>query len=674
MNTERKLYQWDTGQKLVGCTGLYVDFPIGNDVYRVETTNGMCIIPDELLQTSGSHKVYECMTNNTIRSFAFSVTPRPKPPEYVFTPTERLTFEGLVQKVDDAVADMIRRAESGEFDGHTPIKGTDYFTTEEIQQIQNEVSSGAIGEFKSVVDTETDNFNTNAETKFNAYNQNDSQKTNTYNTNATEKLNAYNINADNRVSEFNAQTGQIQTDISELKSDLSNETIRATNRENEIESLFTMPTQEAVNNWLNDHPEATTTVQKHSLTIDKMVVGALGYVTPEMFGAVGDGVTDDKVALQKCADNGGLVNLGDKTYYSSDTINITKNVRFSFGRIHFKSKSSVQSGFVINTENVSLEMDFVDIFSDRDNESGSLTDTVLSSNIIGIYVNYPYGENAKIRLSHCNFYDLEYGVKDNCDKTSLHIVDCNITNTLMCIFSASREIFANNCYLDCIATNKLYHCAYITTVNILRHEWHGCTFRMSGTSFNSSQGLHYYNGNKNMVGDVKVIDCDIDGIVDETGVLTIIGGKINKIFYCVKKIVNCYITGKISGSEVEREMIMYGCTIDGGSIALSNASLVMDNCVIKLSGDTYPILFSAEGNANLKIHNCSIEYNVDNHIFRINGAHDVEVVNSIIKRPGASMIIYATPGLTEEAKSKFVGNIVMSEGEFPTANNIILRN
>lgn len=220
MNTEKKLYQWDTGQKLEGCTGLYVDFPIDDEVYRVEAIDGMCIIPDELLQTSGSHKVYECMTNNTIRSFAFSVTPRPKPPDYVYTPTERLTFEGLVQKVDDAVADMIRKAESGEFDGYTPVKGKDYFTTAEIQQIQNEVSSGAIGEFKSVVDTETETFNTNAETKLNAYNQNNSQKINTYNTNATEKLNAYNTNANNRVAEFDSHTEQIQTDISELKSDL----------------------------------------------------------------------------------------------------------------------------------------------------------------------------------------------------------------------------------------------------------------------------------------------------------------------------------------------------------------------------------------------------------------------------------------------------------------------
>ena len=221
MNIEKKLYQWDTGQKLTGCTGLYVDFPIDNEVYRVETIDGTCIIPDELLQASGGHKVYECMTNNTIRSFAFSVTPRPKPPDYVYTPTERLTFEGLVQRVDDAVADMIRRAESGEFDGHTPVKGTDYFTTGEIQQIQNEVSSGAIGEFKSVVDTETETFNTNAESKLTTYNENDVAKTGAYNTNASNKVTEYNSNAENKTAEFDTHTEQIQADISELKSDLS---------------------------------------------------------------------------------------------------------------------------------------------------------------------------------------------------------------------------------------------------------------------------------------------------------------------------------------------------------------------------------------------------------------------------------------------------------------------
>lgn len=144
MNVTKQLYQWDTGQKLTECTGIYVDYLIGDEVYRVEITDGTCIIPDELLQTSGRYKVWECMADNTLREFAFKVLPRPIPPNYVFTPTEQLTFEGLVQK-----------------------------------------------------------------------------ETNKFNTNAIEKLNAYNANADNRVAEFNAQTEQIQTDVSELKSDLS---------------------------------------------------------------------------------------------------------------------------------------------------------------------------------------------------------------------------------------------------------------------------------------------------------------------------------------------------------------------------------------------------------------------------------------------------------------------
>ena len=278
MNIEKKLYQWDTEQKLTGCTGLYVDFPIDNEVYRVETIDGTCIIPDELLQTSGSHKVYECMTNNTIRSFAFSVTPRPKPPDYVYTPTERLTFEGLVQRVDDAVADMIRRAESGEFDGHTPVKGTDYFTTGEIQQIQNEVSSGAIGEFKSVVDTETETFNTNAESKLTTYNENDVAKTGAYNTNASDKLDDYNTNASNKVTEYNSNaenktaefdthTEQIQADISELKSDLAelDQVVNGVHKQR-TETIVTVETERYTSYYFENPIPAGSTIKTFNVS------------------------------------------------------------------------------------------------------------------------------------------------------------------------------------------------------------------------------------------------------------------------------------------------------------------------------------------------------------------------------------------------------------------------
>lgn len=62
-------------------------------------------------------------------------------------------------------------------------------------------------------------------------------------------------------------------------------------------------TAQAVSDWLDDHPEATTTVEDGSLTEDKFanslkIKTIKDYVTPEMFGAVGDGVADDKAAFQ----------------------------------------------------------------------------------------------------------------------------------------------------------------------------------------------------------------------------------------------------------------------------------------------------------------------------------------------------------------------------------------
>lgn len=130
MKPEKQLYQWDVNQYLTELqpTAEFVDYPIGNEVIRLETDGTRCRIPDEVLQTYGGKTCYERYPDGTYRAYSFTVLYAPKPPEYVYTPEERTTFEALTARVDAAIDEIKRRADSGEF---TPVKGVDYFTDDE---------------------------------------------------------------------------------------------------------------------------------------------------------------------------------------------------------------------------------------------------------------------------------------------------------------------------------------------------------------------------------------------------------------------------------------------------------------------------------------------------------------------------------------------------------------
>lgn len=102
-------------------------------------------------------------------------------------------------------------------------------------------------------------------------------------------------------------------------------------------------TAQAVSDWLDAHPEATTTVQDGSLTeakfTDALKLKTINsYVTPEMFGAKGDNTTDDSAAIQ------GMINtVPDQTvcvfnnnYYCANSILITHPINiYMYGNCRF---------------------------------------------------------------------------------------------------------------------------------------------------------------------------------------------------------------------------------------------------------------------------------------------------------------------------------------------------
>ncbi len=248
MKSEKQLYQWDVNQYLAELqpTAQFVDYPIGNEVIRIETDGKRCRIPDVFLQTAGFKTCYERYSDGTYKAYNFNVQSSPKPPDYVYTAEERTTFDALVAKADAAIAEIKRRADSGEF---TPVKGVDYFTDAEKNELMESVSSGAVGEFRKVVDTATTEYNDNHNLKLAKYNANASEKLTTYDTNAEQhttdynrnaeqKMEAYNSNHAEKVAEYNENAAALKTEVDRLRGECDNLAAENRKQENRISALM----------------------------------------------------------------------------------------------------------------------------------------------------------------------------------------------------------------------------------------------------------------------------------------------------------------------------------------------------------------------------------------------------------------------------------------------------
>lgn len=98
-NNQTRFWQWDTNQKIKVDGAAKELHYIGIDGAVEVDGDGWAAVPDELLQNSGTILGWAYLTDHTIERFTVGVSPRSKPPDYVYTPTEVKTWTELEEKI-----------------------------------------------------------------------------------------------------------------------------------------------------------------------------------------------------------------------------------------------------------------------------------------------------------------------------------------------------------------------------------------------------------------------------------------------------------------------------------------------------------------------------------------------------------------------------------------------
>lgn len=331
-------------------------------------------------------------------------------------------------------------------------------------------------------------------------------------------------------------------------------------------------TDSAVTKWLDEHPEATTTVQDRSLTMDKMVIGTFGYVTPEMFGAKGDGVTDDTQAIQMALNNNKRVRLNNKTYLVSKTIKL-------------------------NNYNILEGLGYDSVLRCAENFNGNLIliDSVIHTEVRNLTLHggsvFDYGTDSFTKLNGEGVNGIY------CDRTKSHIAICRLRNIQIIFFSGigfivqptTYEIIANtivikNCYksgMNCRATDSQFDNFYIGLNAYEKKNLPGCNLEGAnnnysnfkvylnknggvtcedGTNNNNYSNFNIQENNKNGLningGSAGIAHNNFRNIILDSNETAI------KMWKCGNNVISGMVTSKLSSIKTEHWIVAYGCTED----------------------------------------------------------------------------------------------------------------
>ena len=151
-----ELFQWDINRQIIVSDASIdaVHYSNRTDdsalVVEVKEKNGLRVadIPNILLQESWDINVYGyCDGYYTKQAARIKVNPRTKPESYVYTETEVLNYNTVMEKIDTIELTPGPQGPEGPQgkpgrDGYTPVKGTDYWTeTDKAEMVADVIAA-----------------------------------------------------------------------------------------------------------------------------------------------------------------------------------------------------------------------------------------------------------------------------------------------------------------------------------------------------------------------------------------------------------------------------------------------------------------------------------------------------------------------------------------------------
>ena len=385
-------------------------------------------------------------------------------------------------------------------------------------------------------------------------------------------------------------------------------------------------TAQAVSDWLDAHPEATTTVQDGSLTDAKFsndlkLQTFNSYVTPQMFGAVGDGVVDDttaiKDALDYCKTNNTALYFPKGFYLVTENISVDFSVKISGHLIatqNTKSRlraSTIVDGrpstngflFTFNTDNTGcIEIKDIRFKGNESNGNGlNFLNAGWTLTLFNVAIEYFGGTGIKfeanydsniygLTINHCGF------LYENSTPTyAMVITDSTVGQQT----DNSNAIHFVNLHME--------NCRYFIEFDSARHiSFTNGKFEVGSNGYNSDGSNPYIYINSNETREIAFDNTSFIGGGDY-GWKIVLGSYSN-----VPSWFKLYGSGN-----AENVLIIQGCIFTslgtGGGLrvidsvpSLTDVQIIISSCSIEYACLTNP----AFNCANIKITNCNIFYTV----------------------------------------------------------------